>query len=278
MDGPIRFKSFTYYPDRGELVRQDGQEPESVSRLAPQPNKLLILLLENYPGIVSQEAIKAAIWPEVQVEFEKSLHYCIRQIRSALNDSASQPEYIETIPRRGYRWVAGWESASRSTTVEKGRIAFPKIVLIALALIPVLLYFLGTAAPTRSSGQKDTLRVAIMSFQPEGESHPFAGNDIALQLVDLLTNQHRNTLEVIGPTTTVNYDPHRLQALIEDFAIDVVLNGRFALADSTGRLLAEVIRADDGAHVWVKYYEAGAESRDIADAVHRGLQQHFPVE
>lgn len=273
MDGPIQFESFIYYPDRGELSLRDKMP---VNRLAPQPNKLLVLLLEKYPEIVSRQEIKATIWPDVQVDFEKSLHYCVRQVRSALNDNAAQPTFIETIPRRGYRWIAEWEPVAEEQDVKKKSVSFSKKWLMVLPVVLVVLYLLGSAIFPPATANAP-IRLAIMSFQPVTENSRFAGNDIALQLLEVLTNQYPERVEVIGPTTTDRYEPDQLKQLIRELDIDIILNGRFPKSDTSDRLLAEVIRAEDGAHIWVNYFEPGAEEKVIVNMLLEGLGQHYPV-
>ncbi|HVO11731.1 MAG TPA: winged helix-turn-helix domain-containing protein [Vicinamibacteria bacterium] len=77
-------------------------------RIQPQPFRVLALLAGRPGEVVTREEIQAEVWPAgTFVDFEQSLNFCIRQIRSALGDSALSPRYIETLPRRGYRWVGG---------------------------------------------------------------------------------------------------------------------------------------------------------------------------
>lgn len=76
-------------------------------RLQPQPTKVLCLLVERAGNLVSRVDIQKALWQdETFVDFDQGLNYCIRQIRVALEDSAEQPMFVVTVPRRGYRFVA----------------------------------------------------------------------------------------------------------------------------------------------------------------------------
>jgi eukaryotic-like serine/threonine-protein kinase len=99
----LRFGVFEMDIRAGEL-RRNG----SLVRLQPQPFKVLALLAGRPGEVVTREEIQAEVWPAgTFVDFEQSLNFCIRQIRSALGDSAVHPRYVETLPRRGYRWVGG---------------------------------------------------------------------------------------------------------------------------------------------------------------------------
>lgn len=99
----LRFGAFEMDVKSGEL-RRDGR----LVRLQPQPFKVLALLLERPGEVVTRDEIQSKVWAAgTFVDFEQSLNFCIRQIRSALGDSAMHPRYVETLPRRGYRFVGG---------------------------------------------------------------------------------------------------------------------------------------------------------------------------
>ncbi len=99
----LRFGAFEMDMRSGEL-RRNGK----LVRLQPQPFKVLALLAERPGEVVAREEIQSRVWPAgTFVDFEQSLNFCIRQIRAALGDSALHPRYVETLPRRGYRWVGG---------------------------------------------------------------------------------------------------------------------------------------------------------------------------
>src|ERR1039457_5646501 len=71
------------------------------------PYRLLVMLLERPGEIVTREEVRQRLWPQnTFVEFDNSLGVAIRKVRDALNDDAEAPRYVETVPRRGYRFVA----------------------------------------------------------------------------------------------------------------------------------------------------------------------------
>jgi DNA-binding winged helix-turn-helix (wHTH) protein/WD40 repeat protein len=110
----LRFGPFELDTRSGEL-RRNG----TTLRLQPQPVKVLLLLAARPGEVVAREEIQAEVWPAgTFVDFEQSLNFCIRQIRAALGDNALAPRYVETLPRRGYRWVGGpVERVTGGTTV-----------------------------------------------------------------------------------------------------------------------------------------------------------------
>lgn len=97
----LRFGSFELDPRSGEL-RKNGDP----IKLQPQPFKVLALLARHSGEVVTRQEIRSQIWSEETfVDFDQSLNFCIRQIREALGDTADGPQYIETLPRRGYRFL-----------------------------------------------------------------------------------------------------------------------------------------------------------------------------
>jgi len=98
----IRFGVFELNVTTEEL-RKSG----TLIRLAPQPLKLLALLARRSGQVVTREEIQRTLWDgETYVDFEQGMNHCVKQIRNALSDSADTPLYIETLPRRGYRFLA----------------------------------------------------------------------------------------------------------------------------------------------------------------------------
>src|SRR5581483_2721229 len=91
----------------GELSR--GGTPLKLQR---QPSRVLVLLVSRAGEIVSREEIAREVWGgDTFVDFEQGLNYAIRQIRAALHDDPDQPRYIETLPKRGYRFIAPVEKS-----------------------------------------------------------------------------------------------------------------------------------------------------------------------
>ncbi len=93
--GPFRLDNRTL-----ELWR-DGRPVQ----IRPQPCRLLALLVSRAGGLVTREEITATLWPGVHVRFDLGLNSCLKQIRAALGDDADRPRWIETLPRRGYRFM-----------------------------------------------------------------------------------------------------------------------------------------------------------------------------
>jgi DNA-binding winged helix-turn-helix (wHTH) protein len=98
----FRFGEFELNVDAGELRRNDRR-----LKLQPQPFKLLVLLVRRAGNLVSRDDIRRELWPDgTFVDFDQSVNFSIKQIRDALGDSADRPLYLETVPRRGHRFIA----------------------------------------------------------------------------------------------------------------------------------------------------------------------------
>src|SRR5262245_53505141 len=89
-----------------DLATGDVRKQGRAIKLQDQPRAVLRLLLAHVGEIVTREELRSALWPDgTVVDFENGLNVAIKKIRWALGDSASSPHFIETIPRRGYRFI-----------------------------------------------------------------------------------------------------------------------------------------------------------------------------
>lgn len=310
-----RLGEFVFDAQTGQLTR-DGAGEDGSCRLGPQPSKLLSLLIEKQPDLLTREEIQQALWPGVVVDFDSSLHFCIRQIRSALDDSASAPRYIETIPRRGYRLVSEVEipgngtttaalpppaanpaqelpeldrqdskASDRSESISKSdpiarKAATGKLLMLiaAFGLVVATWAFLSwndTADSSTANG--DIQRIAIMPFESADQSFGSLGNgSLAMHLLESLSSEFGKTLDVIGPTTTSQFDgkPTGLRELVNEIRPVYIVNARYLAqedAASGRRMLVEIIRSSDGAHVWVRSYESGSSPQRIISQILEAL-------
>jgi eukaryotic-like serine/threonine-protein kinase len=123
MDAPsaspktLRFGEFEV-----DLEAQQLRKAGALVRLQPHPFKVLAVLIARAGRVVTREQLHREVWgDETFVDFEQGLNFCIRQIRVMLEDDAQAPRYIETIPRRGYRFIAEIEVAATTPPRETSR-------------------------------------------------------------------------------------------------------------------------------------------------------------
>jgi DNA-binding winged helix-turn-helix (wHTH) protein len=108
---PFRFGAFELDPQAGEL-RKNGMKV----RLQGQPVEILVILLERPGETVTREELQEKLWPaDTFVDFEQGLNNAMNRLRAALDDNAQVPRYVETVPRRGYRFIAPVSSRNYRT-------------------------------------------------------------------------------------------------------------------------------------------------------------------
>jgi DNA-binding winged helix-turn-helix (wHTH) protein/TolB-like protein len=267
-----RFADFAFDPESGELRR--GTQ---VTRLQRQPARVLEVLLRDSGAVVTREALKAAVWPNTVVEFDQGLNYCIRQIRSALDDTADAPRFIETLARRGYRFIepVTWERAtdapppkpispeSTPTNPESAPAAVRRtapvlLAVVALVCVMVLALFRGgrdTSSPVAASANEpiaSSLRVAVIPLREPLPDIPLTERLV----VELAAAEPR--LDVLGPATTgaMRGDERSQLAMGADLRVAYIISGGIRSADSG--LFVQAARVADGTHVFARII-----SRDV---------------
>ena len=100
----------------------------TVIRLQAQPFEILAMLLEHGGQIVTREQLRLRLWPDgTSVDFEHSLNAAIKRLRAALGDDATAPRYVETMPRRGYRFIGRPDPSSGRDDRAAGGQARPRL-------------------------------------------------------------------------------------------------------------------------------------------------------
>jgi len=152
----FRTPSFEFDPPTGE-VHRDG----TVYRLEPQPAALLALLISRAGELVPRTEAIRELWGEhTAVNFQEGLDYSVRQIRIALGDRARPPRYVETIPRRGYRFVAPVE---RSTpTIDPRRQRPTRRHMWTAAVLAAVLLAGTTALVERRPNRHHAIAVSVL--------------------------------------------------------------------------------------------------------------------
>src|SRR5438270_2064552 len=103
----VRFGAFEADVQTGEL-RKDGVK----LKFSGQPFQVLAILLERPGDVVTREELQKRLWPDTFVDVERNLNTAVNKIREILGDSAETPRFVETLPRRGYRFIAAIEHES----------------------------------------------------------------------------------------------------------------------------------------------------------------------
>ena len=243
-------------------------------------------MLVDRPGqLVTREEIKERIWgSNTFVDFENGLNFSIRQIRAALNDDADTPRYVETLPRRGYRFIAPVD-AGRQVDAEQptpaqtkpqqpdpnGRPGFPKRISwsgVALA-VGIMIAIAGILAITDSGGWRSRLfggepirTIAVLPLQNlSGDTNQdyFADGMTEALTTDLAQMEN---LQVISRTSTIQYKGTKksLPDIARELKADAVVEGSVQRTGGKVRITAQLVRASTDKHVWAQTYD-----RDLTD-------------
>jgi DNA-binding winged helix-turn-helix (wHTH) protein/TolB-like protein len=260
----VRFGVFEFDPDTGELTR--GGVPQ---RLQPQPARVLAVLLEQPGEIVSRDALRQRIWSEgTFVDFERGLNFCIAQIRSALGDSAESPRFIETLPRRGYRFLGPVTIASGvirhgpfTEPISEPAPARPSRRRVAVGIaVSLLLGTLAAFAAWRVTSQTGGVRIAVVPF--DNETGDQRMDDVAVAIADatvarLATPERVGRLSVIGNSAALRKPRafRDIKAIGREVQADYIVLAQMKADASHVRLIAHLIRISDESHLWARTFD-----------------------
>jgi DNA-binding winged helix-turn-helix (wHTH) protein/TolB-like protein len=256
-------------------------------RLQPQPARVLVLLVQQAGSVVSRETLRQQVWPEgTFVDFERGLNFCIAQVRGALGDSADSPRFIETLPRRGYRFIApvGVPQSSLRATSEQpesnlraaseqpqSRVQFLRtsrwLPVAGLAFLAIVTA--GLIAGTHRAVTRDpTVRVAVVPFDNETGMDDFdrIARGVADATVARLAAPARiGRISVIGNAAAL-HQPRRFRDLKRiglELGADYIVLAQMKRDAAQVRLIAHLIRVADEAHVWANTFDAPEFTLDV---------------
>lgn len=231
--------------------------PEEVVRLPRQPAMLLHALVERAGEVVTREEIQELLWPANTVEYDQGINFCIRRLRSALGDSADDPRFIETFPKRGYRFIGPVTivGAQRKTSTWS-RLALGGIGMAGAALV-VMLVIVFQSSPEAGAAGNAFMPPVVAVFPhrnpqavPVLDTLSLAG---AETMTTRLTTEFTGALRVLGPTATIGIagtDSETGDAR-RDLAACYTVSGSLR-PGATARVVVftQLIRTADGAHLW----------------------------
>src|SRR3954464_1283766 len=122
----LRFESFEL-----DVRSRELRNGKNRIRLQEQPFEILRLMLERPGDIVTREELQQRLWPDgTFVDFEHSLNAAVKRLRAALGDDADNPKFVETLPRRGYRFIAALHDGSGPETIPHQAAACPRLAVL----------------------------------------------------------------------------------------------------------------------------------------------------
>lgn len=258
-------------------------------RLQPQPARVLALLIEHAGDVVSREALRQQVWNDgTVVDFERGLNFCIAQIRSALGDAAGSPRFVETLPRRGYRFIAP-VAPCRGTAMSQARDAdrLPAVAGrhrrwsyrrtgVAALIVLALATLVAVAMAARGRVVDRRVRIAVVPFDNETgmEGYDRVARAVADATVARLATPERvSTLSVIGNAAAL-FQPRAFRDLRQigaELDADYIVLAQMKGGEARVRLIAHLIRVDDQVHLWAETYDQpdftlGAQA-EIAESI-----------
>ncbi len=281
--GRLRFGVFELDLRAGEL-RKHGLQV----RLQEQPFQVLVMLLGHPGEVVTREELQKKLWPaDTFVDFDHGLNKTINKIREALGDSAESPRFVETVARRGYRFLAevkvadaapvgSPELATLSHPAEArdrpdlaGKLAMPKHHLPSLAWkISVFVLLLLMASLTtwklhswnRPSPVIRSLAVLPLESLSGDVSQDYFAEGMTDELISHLGQI--SALRVISRTSVMAYKHARkpLPEIARELNVDAVVEGTVLRSGDQVRITAQLIEASTDKHLWSQSYEG--ELRD----------------
>ena len=296
-----RFGPYVLDTDSGELSR-DGR----LVRLQPQPYKILVRLLRSPGEVVSRDELRRELWADdTFVDFEQGLNTCIRQIRAALGDDAEAPRFIETLQRRGYRFLApvrveerapapmaappaqgshrhpsvearpaATEPGSTTSTasgpaVVRSRSPWSRRAALLLIGAGVLVASVAAGALWRPGAEplavRSLLVLPLHDLSAEGDQAYLADGLTEAIIGDL---SRIRALRVISRTSAMQYKGtgKRLGEIARELDVEAVVEGSVSVVGQRIRLTAQLVDATRDQPIWSGTYE-----RELADVF--GMQR-----
>ncbi|MBI1740101.1 MAG: winged helix-turn-helix domain-containing protein [Acidobacteriales bacterium] len=298
-----RFGAYELDGVTGELKSADNKV-----QLQDQPLQVLLVLLEHPGELVTREQLVARLWPpQTFVDYDRSLNKAVNKLREALGDSAEEPRFIETLPRKGYRFIVPVEPGATTAEKSGGVVAPPPVGAgrasswlwisfgVAACLAGVIAANLGGARNwlARARGpaipQMATLAVLpLENLSRDPEEDYFADGTTDA----LITNLAKiSAARITSRTSVMRYKGTKKSVgeIGRELGVDAIVEGTIQHAGNRIRVTAQLIQVATDMHLWADSYEEDAThildlqakvATEIArkiNTVVRPLEQAHPV-
>ncbi|HXE32406.1 MAG TPA: winged helix-turn-helix domain-containing protein [Verrucomicrobiae bacterium] len=269
----LRFDNFEL-DLRTEELRKHGVR----LRLQGQPLQVLAALLKRAGDVVTREELRAQIWTtDTFVDFDHSLHNAIARLREVLGDSAERPRFIETLPRRGYRFIAPVDAGdlpapsraagSATPTALSGHARLTKshalllTTAFAILAVSIVLWLARTGgAPANAAPRLNSIAVLPLENLSGDPSQEFFADGMTDQLITDLAKV--GSLRVISRTSVMQYKGTRksLPEIARELNVDTIVEGSVIRSGQRVRVTAQLVQAPTDLHLWAETYD-----RDLGD-------------
>jgi len=259
----VRFATFEV-----DLTARELRKGGVKIKVHGQPFEVLAMLLERPGEIVPREEFKQKLWPtDTFVDFDHGVNTAINRLREALGDSAENPRFVETIPRRGYRFVAPIEPAAESLR-SVPRKQTKKTVPLAIALGIAAAAILGLVAMrqrlfARRSGPaiESVAVLPLTNLSSDADQDYFADGMTDALITDL---GKIGSLRVISRTSVMQYKGMKkpLPEIARDLDVDAIIEGAVSRSGNHLRITTNLVQASPEKHLWAQSYDS-----DVGDAL-----------
>jgi TolB-like protein/DNA-binding winged helix-turn-helix (wHTH) protein/Tfp pilus assembly protein PilF len=299
--GRLRFAVFEVDLRAGELTKRGMH-----IRLQEQPFQVLAMLLERPGELVTREELREKIWGQTVIDFDHGLNKAINKIREALGDSADSPRFVETVARRGYRFLADVApidaAADRQPEPESARLVPPTdshrveladagkppkqphrthvwigfglgLVLVLAAALSWILYSQSQPSPRIRS-----LAVLPLESLSGDASQDYFADGMTDELITSLGQI--SALRVISRTSAMAYKRvHRsLAEIARELNVDAVVEGTVLRSGERVRITAQLIQVPDEKHLWAQSYEGDLQDTlALQNSVARAIAKQIQV-
>jgi TolB-like protein/DNA-binding winged helix-turn-helix (wHTH) protein/tetratricopeptide (TPR) repeat protein len=285
-----RFGVFEADEHAGEL-RKQGR----ALKVRGRPFDILVALLKRPGAVVTREELRNHLWPaDTFVDFDHGLNSAMNRLREALGDSAENPRFIETLPKKGYRFIAPVEMVVEAVAVGTMTAAAPAVVAaapppavpqtpltpvapslsrasrivlllaggaLAVAVVVAALYLRPSSTPVPGR-----MTLAVLPFEnlSNDADQEFFSDGFTEEMIAELGKLDPEHLGVIARTTTMLYKGARKSVgqIRQELGVDYVLEGSIRRSGSRVRITAQLVRAREMTHLWSESYD-----RDVADSL-----------
>src|SRR5712672_2810029 len=280
----VRFGAFELDLSTGELRSIEAPDPNNKVLLREQVFQVLRMLLEREGKIVTREEIKERLWAnDTVVDFDQSINATIKALRRALEDSADNPRYIETLARRGYRLMPTLECRELTPGIAFGkdreqrapsaaemsentarvpRQTKPRWGKAAVVLASVVVLF-GAGYISwlhfRSTPLPRKIMLAVLPFEnlTGDPNKEYLADGLTEETISQLGRLNPEQLGVIARTSVMGYKhkDERLDQIGRDLSVQYVLENSFRESGDHIRLTSQLIQVKDQTHLWSQDYD-----------------------
>lgn len=310
-DSKLKGSVARFGPYEADFERQELRKSGVRINLQDQPFQLLRILLENQNRIVSREEVREKLWPsDIFVKFDACLNTALNKLRYALREDADRPVFVETVPRKGYRFiapvswmdssvssellsssdpvgptngqphpVAGAQATSRGWPIGRYGLrrvgAFLSLSLVAIAF--TAMFFHHFPASRTSAAKRDKIVVLVMPFDnlTSDQSQDYLSAGFTEEMITQLESRYPRCLTVLPRPTAAQLKSSRtpLDQMIRELGVDYVLAGSIRRSEDHLRIAAQLFHAPDEKSIWADTYDV--QSGGDAIAVESEVSSHI---